>query len=97
MLTREQARTKYCPIKMAGSFASPSSVGIEKKYLLCTANDCPKWVDTEDEGSWMCPKHKDYIRDHRKEWLFEDALKCAGKNGLTECDDCPHRYGRCGG
>lgn len=67
MLTREQARAKYCPIKMAGSISAPANIEIEKKYLLCTANDCPKWV-------WACYSAEECAGGIKKKGCIEECL-----------------------
>lgn len=94
MLTREQARTKECPYRIGAHLADGEI--LPQEWFLCTANDCPKWVDDEikvyaEEGART--REMTHRCDHVR--YAGDARACMdGKQIL--CSDCNHRYGRCG-
>lgn len=84
MLTRAQARTKECPYRIA-AFLRPDEHPA-KEWFLCTANDCPKWVDIDGDGKLnpFCGNGTNVGQ--------QEHCTVSGN-----CNDCPHRYGRCGG
>lgn len=86
MLTREQARKQPCIPLVSGFLAGTKALTMGKEELLCTANDCPKWVDIDGDGVVLpfCGNGTN-VGQHEH---------C---NVASSCNNCPHRYGRCGG
>lgn len=97
MLTREQALTKYCPHKFPVTAVAGIIAGLmpDSEELIaaiscnCTANDCPKWIDYEDDSP--CGQAGCEYRDN----ITNDVP--GAEDGPNQCQNCPHRYGRCGG
>lgn len=97
MLTREQAKTKECPLRAAGWWANPNeNMSASDGSLNCRAENCPKWVDIEmpcnhrfgnGKGtSWHC----EHVRHGGDMDICMDGHQ-------TFCPECIRRYGRCGG
>lgn len=92
MLTREEARQQPCRdhIDSIEYDYHHNGDGVAHKifhYHNCTANDCPKWVDIPIHQGW-CPKgrkQKGFSCPHEGRPDYD-----------SNCNDCPHRYGRCG-
>lgn len=92
MLTREKARKQPCRghIESIEYDYHRNGDGVAYKifhYHNCAANDCPKWVDCLEAGEYQC-------RRQLKCRKYASALK---RKVHYPCDDCHHRYGRCGG
>ncbi len=97
MLTREQAKTKECPLRAAGFWANSNEyMSSEEGALNCRAEDCPKWHDYEPDSGVWCPEEWDYIRTYHREMSSEVLRECHENHGIDECKDCPARFGYCG-
>lgn len=98
MLTREQAKTKECPLRAAGFWANANdNMSPGEGVLNCRAEDCPKWHDYEFGSGFLCPEERDYIGTYHREMPSGVIRECREKHRIDACKDCPGRFGYCGG
>lgn len=92
MLTREQARQSKCRSCVSSiTFGyHQNGHGISNKtfyYPNCIANECAKWIDLDGDKSARMPFCGNGTNHGHQEHCDVSA----------SCNDCHHRYGRCGG
>lgn len=80
MLTRKQAKTKECPYFLIGRAIN----------YLCTAEECPKWVD-RDIDRILCPQLTSC------EKVGKEHLFITPQEYIEHCNHCEQLFGRCGG